>query len=322
VQPRRDILDWAAQGRIAPGLLKGALQAGGALPQGIEWRRFLDRLLLFLGVALVAAAIVFFLAANWSALGRFARFALVEAAIAVALVFVWRLGLGRAGGKAALLAAALFVGALLALLGQSYQTGADTFELFAGWAVAILPWVLLARFPALWILWIALVNLAAILYYQTFHGFFGVLFGPERMLWVLAVINTAALAAWEVLARLGIAWLREAWAMRLLGLSSGALFTTLAVLAVSGWHEAGAWNVVAWLAWLGVAYLAYRVSQLEVFMLAWGALSVVVVVAALLASRLLSRGEAGAFLLIGVVVLGLSAAAGFWLRALAREAEQ
>ena len=48
---------------------------------------------------------------------------------------------GRAG-KAALLAASLFVGALLALIGQIYQTGADTFEMFAAWAALILPWVL------------------------------------------------------------------------------------------------------------------------------------------------------------------------------------
>ena len=48
----------------------------------------------------------------------------------------------RPAGKAALLAAALLTGGLLALIGQTYQTGADTFELFATWAALILPWVL------------------------------------------------------------------------------------------------------------------------------------------------------------------------------------
>ncbi|MET0204922.1 MAG: DUF2157 domain-containing protein [Casimicrobiaceae bacterium] len=56
---------------------------------------------------------------------------------------VWR-GLDTLPGKAALVAA-LLAGALLALVGQVYQTGADTFELFAAWAVAIV--VLVARMP-------------------------------------------------------------------------------------------------------------------------------------------------------------------------------
>ena len=39
-------------------------------------------------------------------------------------------------GKAVLTLLSLLVGALLALTGQIYQTGADTYELFAWWAVA------------------------------------------------------------------------------------------------------------------------------------------------------------------------------------------
>src|SRR5262245_10899955 len=193
MQPRSEILDWAGQGRIAAGGLRRALELGAVLPGADEWRRFLDRLLLFTGTVLLAAGVVFFFAYNWQDLGRYAKFALVEAPIVVALVLVWRLGLESLAGKAAVLAAALLTGALLALVGQTYQTGADTFELFAVWALAILPWALLARFPALWIVWLALANLAAVLYFRTFHGFFGVLFGPERLLWVLFGIDTAAL---------------------------------------------------------------------------------------------------------------------------------
>ena len=52
-------------------------------------------------------------------------------------------------------------------------------------------------------------------------------------------------------------------------------------------------------------------------MLAGGVLSAIVVVAALLGKTLLRRGDFGAFLLIGLVVIGLSAWGGFWLKALA-----
>ncbi|MBC8290414.1 MAG: DUF2157 domain-containing protein, partial [Planctomycetes bacterium] len=46
-------------------------------------------------------------------------------------------------------------GVFLAVFGQVYQTGADEWLLFAGWAGLILPWTALSRFEALWILWLA-----------------------------------------------------------------------------------------------------------------------------------------------------------------------
>jgi uncharacterized membrane protein len=104
---RSEILEWAGQGRIAPRYLRRALELGEALPTADEWRRFLDRLFLFMGAAMLAASITFFLAYNWQELGRFTKFGLVEALTLAALAFVWRLGLERASGKAALLVAAL-----------------------------------------------------------------------------------------------------------------------------------------------------------------------------------------------------------------------
>lgn len=315
---RREILEWAGQGRIAPQNLRAALELGAVLPTAEQWQRFLDRLLLFMGAVLLAASVIFFLAYNWQDLGRYTKFGLVEALLLVALAFVWRLGLERVSGKAALLAAALLTGALLALVGQTYQTGADTYELFAAWAVAILPWVLLARFPALWILWLALVNLAVTLYFQVFGGWLGIVFGPERQLWLLFGLNTAALLAWEAAAAAGVEWLRERWPVRLIATASGVLVTVLAVIAVFDSEYSVAWGVIAWLAWLGAAYAVYRRRIKDLYMLAGGVLSAIVVVAAFLGKHL-ARGEAGGLLLIGLIVIGMSAAGGYWLRNVATE---
>ena len=316
---RQDILEWAETGHIDPANLRRALEIGGVLPDRAQWRGFLDRLLLWLGVVMLAASAVFFLAYNWHELGRYAKFGLAEALIVAALGVLWWQGLERAAGKAALLAAAIFTGALLALIGQTYQTGADPFELFAAWAAAILPWSLLGRFPALWVLWLALVNLAVALYFQAFPGAFSILFGPERQLWVLFGLNTLALAAWEGLAQAGLAWLRERWALRLLATASGALMTALAVIDIFGKDVFG-WGGAVWLAWLAAAYAVYRRRIKDLYVLAGGVLSAVVAVAALL-GRLMSdgRAEAGVFLLIGLVVIGMSAAGGFWLKNVANE---
>ena len=51
-------------------------------------------------------------------------------------------------------------GAVLALVGQTYQTGADVWELFAAWAALMLPFAWLSRSTASWVLWLGVANLA------------------------------------------------------------------------------------------------------------------------------------------------------------------
>ena len=313
---RETIVDWAQQGRLRPRDLRRALGIADVLPSARGWRRFLDRLLLWLGTVGIASGVIFFLAYNWEKLGRFAKLGLVEALIVAALVFVGRLGLERPAGKAALLAAALLVGALLALIGQTYQTGADTFELFATWAVAILPWVVIGRFPALWLGWVALVNVAVSFYFTVFPGLFGILFDSETLLWGLLGINTVALAAWEG-ASLRLAWLRERWAARLLATAAGTMATLLAVWAVL--EEARIWGLIAWLVWLALAFVVYRYRLRDLFVLAGGVLSVIVVLVAFLSKHLIDWDEAGGFLVTGLIVIALSAAGGWWLRRVAAE---
>lgn len=317
---RADILDWSDQGRIAPEKLRDALELAGVLPDAARWRRFIDRTLLFMGVAALAAGVIFFFAFNWQALGRFAKFALAEVPIVAAVAMTWRLGLESMAGKATVLFAALLVGALLALVGQTYQTGADTFELFTAWAAAILPWVLVARFPALWVLWLVLVNAALALYFLTFGTLWGMLFAPEKLLWLLFGFNTMALVLWEGLARGGMVWLRERWSVRLLATVSGAFVTALAIKDIVGWESASHWAVPAWCAWITIAYLVYRHVVRDVYVLAGGVLSIIVVITVFL-GRHMSMNNAGAYLFIGMLVIGLSAAGGFWLKRVATEEE-
>lgn len=319
--PRNEILDWSEQGRIAPGKLRAALEAAGALPTAAHWRRFLDRLLLWLGSVMLASAAIFFFAFNWDEMGRLAKIGLVEALIVAALIALWRLGLESAAGKAALFAVSLLAGGLLALIGQIYQTGADTWELFAVWAAAILPWALLGRLPALWVLWLALLNLAVSLYYMTFGFLFGWLFEPDRMMWLLFGLNTAALVAWEACAAAGVAWLRERWSVRIVATASGVFVTWLAMLDIFDWRASSHWGLPAWLAWMAAAYGAYRHWLKDVYVLSGGVLSLVVVVASFLGKNM-GHSDAGGFLFIGLVVIGLSAAGGWWLKSVVNEQEK
>lgn len=315
---RSDVLDWAEQERIAPDHLRTAMDLSGAVPDAGRWRAFLDRLLLWMGVVALAAGVIFFFAFNWADMGRLGKIALVQLPLLGALAAVWRLGLDTVAGKAALFGAALLVGALFALIGQTYQTGADPWELFAAWAAALLPWAFVASQAVLWVLVVALANLALSLYFRTFGWLFGLLFGPERLMWLLFALNTTALVAWEALARAGLDWLRARWALRLLAVASGALITALAVLALLDWKGTSPWALPLWLAWMAAAYAFYRHATRDVFVLAGGVLSAIVVIAVLLAKQM-RFAEAGGFLFLGLVVVGLSAAGGWWLKQVANE---
>jgi len=312
---RHLILDWAEQGVLEQERVGEAFAAGGIAPTARDWRRFLDRLLAGAGAVFLAAAVIFFLAYNWQALGRWGKFALVEAAIAVALALYWKLGADRVAGKAALTAAALLVGALLALFGQTYQTGADPWELFALWAVLVLPWALLGRFAALWVLVATLANLAVMLHFHARRGFFGIVFGTEELLAALFALNTLVLVAWELAAR-RLAWLDERWALRLVALAGGVAVTVLALHVIFDWRDASGWAAIGWPLWIAAIYAAYRRRIPDLFMLAGGSLSAIVVTASLLVRLVLDQAHAGAggFLFIGLVVIGLSAAAAVWLR--------
>jgi uncharacterized membrane protein len=323
---RAAILDWAEHGHLEADALPVALRSAGVTPDAQDWRQFFDRLGLWLGVIFLAAAVIFFFAYNWQAMGRFAKFGLLEALIVASAVASWRLDLAQASGKAALLLTALLLGALLALTGQTYQTGADTYELFAAWALAILPLVVVGRFGALWLVWIALINLALIFYYQVFSGLFGLLFSSKGLLWSLFAFNTLALCVWELGARQGIVWLRQRAAARVLVSVSGGLITLLAMLEITSastststsfYGDGNGSELAVYFLWMAAAYAVYRKHIPDLFVLAGGVLSAIIVISTFLSKHLLQHDSAAGLLLIGMIVIGLSAAGGFWLKSIA-----
>ncbi len=115
------------------------------------------------GVAILAAAlggfgIILWVAANWETFGRFGRFALLQGFFVVmCLGALWR----PAARSPLCLLAWLAIGGLFAYFGQTYQTGADPWQLFALWAVLSAPLCWSARSDVLWTPW-ALVAMTAI----------------------------------------------------------------------------------------------------------------------------------------------------------------
>jgi uncharacterized membrane protein len=317
---RTEILDWIAQGRLQSDALPTALRVAGLSPGRADWREFFNYLTLWLGATLCAVGIIFFFAYNWQAMGRFAKFGLVEIFIIASLALSWRLNFNRVTGQALLLFATLLVGALLALVGQTYQTGADTYELFTVWAMAVLPWVAVSCFAPLWLFWLGLINMAATLYYQTFGGLFGWLFDSGQILWAVFILNTAALCIWEIAAYLGVSWLRERWSVRILAVASGSLITILATWTILDFNEHHKITALpVYLVWMTAAYIVYRHVTKDVFVLAGGVLSAIIFITVWLSKLMLEHDDGGAFLFIWLVIITLSAIGGFWLKSVVNE---
>jgi uncharacterized membrane protein len=316
---RDQIIELIEEGLIPKHKINDALAVAKVTPDGDRWRTFIDSLLLWFGGLAVAFSVVFFIAYNWSDIGRFAKFGLVEVLIVCAVIAHLMLNSSTVTSKVSLLVASIFLGVLLALYGQTYQTGADPWQLFFSWALMILPWVLISRFPATWIIWIALMNVSFLLYYQTFRGTFWFLPSSDTgMLWLAFSFNSCVLVAWEILT--GICrWLSERWAIRLLAIAGGVPINVLVLDVIFKNNNQALLVLPLYGIWLTAVYFVYRKIRPDLFMLAGCFLSVITVTVSFLGEHLLQEGSPIGFLFLAIVVIGMGAGAAFWLKKINQE---
>ncbi|HEV8444013.1 MAG TPA: DUF2157 domain-containing protein, partial [Steroidobacteraceae bacterium] len=140
------------------------LEVAGASPSRDATLQFLARMLRVGGVLSLSAGLVFFVAANWSRFAVFGRFALVELVLVACVVAALFRPPPAALGRAALFLAFIATGALLALFGQTYQTGADVYELFLAWSLLGLPLAALSQWSPSTAAWLLVFNAALMLF--------------------------------------------------------------------------------------------------------------------------------------------------------------
>ena len=134
-----------------------------------SWLKFLELFFLSLGVTFVVAGILFFFAYNWSDLHKFIKIGIVEVLI-ISLVLVTVYSKIQELFKNVLLTGStMLVGVLFAVFGQIYQTGANAYDFFLGWTMAVSLWVFVSNFSPLWLMFVALVNLTSALYLDQVH---------------------------------------------------------------------------------------------------------------------------------------------------------
>ena len=302
------------------GARAGVVAIASRTPGEVEWRRFLAGALLLLGAGLVLSGVISFFAFNWATLGRFAKMGLIAAAMSgCALAALQRPD--TLLSRVLVSAAAVLLGALLAVYGQSYQTGADPWGLFATWALLILPWAAAACVTPLWLLVIGLVDTAHILYVAQVRQ--GERWELTLVLGVVAV-HVLGVMAWEAQYLRREPWLREQWGPRVLLVTALALLLgpSLAIVVSPDWRSPlGPVSVVA-LTFLVVATgLFYRLVRPDTFMLTAAAGAVMTLVTTVIGRLLivtLDLGILGMFMMTGVVILEATLVVS-WLRQRARE---
>ena len=257
------------------------------------------------GVAVLAAALlgmglIFWVAANWEDLGRTGRFALIQVVLVLSCLGAFALPAARAP---LLLIAMLAIGGLFAYFGQTYQTGADPWQLFAVWAVLALPLCLVARSDVLWTPWMLVLATGITLWMQA-HARHSWLVRADDID-ILLTGWAALLGACALVSPLLARWTGTGpWPLRLGLMLAVIMITGSGLSALFGSDIASPY-------WAGLGVLVAAAGVLltrqffDVFGLSAVALGVNTLLVCGLASRLFDNGNDA---IGGMLMLGLSAA--------------
>lgn len=317
MNPRLSLYELAHQHQLDATATQGLFHAAGYGQEPAAVQTWLWRVVAVLAAALIGLGIILWLAANWDSLGRMGRFALLQGTVLA-------MGLGAAALPRLRvplgLLALLCVGGLFAYFGQTYQTGADPWQLFAVWALLALPLCLGARSDVLWAPW-ALVVMTAISLWTHAHTGHRWRAEPQD----LGAYAMAWLTALAVIAALSPATARFTgagpWAMRTGATLTVMAMTLAATVALFHRNVAPHYPLALALFAIAAAVLAQRKS-FEIFVLSAVALGLNTLLVAGLARWLFDnsgRGEPiGQLFLIGVVAAGLLAASVSTITKLAR----
>lgn len=345
---QRTIEHLLKHGILSPTHADAAATHLGVYPNKRTWLTFFDKALLVIGMVALVLSLVFFVAYNWQNLDKMGKFALVEGALVITiacyiiLVFKRRFQFIR---QLLLLIASIITGSLLALFGQVYQTGADTWQLFFVWAVLITPWVIIARFPALWLLWLGLINACLLVYFDV-AGLAFIVDGFQDIFQVtiLALVNLLALYGWLISFEHKRAILSANfsntpthdndtahgirnlpaksslhWSTYVVGLASTCFTTYLAFITV--WDDrpisAPLISLILWLSWCVFMLWQFYQRRLDLLMLTYLAFSLIAVVIFWASRWLLDAFDEGGFLVLALLLIGISSAAVVWLREVA-----
>ncbi len=284
-----------------------------------EWFFWTRQVLQYLGSALMLAGVIFFFAYNWAEMGRFLKFGLIETAILICVVASFLKRKSELSSKVLLLCASILVGVLLAVYGQVYQTGADAYGLFVGWAILIVGWVVISEFAALWFVWLLLLNIgAAVYWWQVGSPAHSIRY--EYLCLVMTMLNSGALVLREAGFQCGLTWLKGAWLRAILLSAMLGVLSLPVVRFIFDFEITDVTNIIIACIWIGVvagSYFYYRFKLPDIISLSLIVLNVCTMLLTIVGKVLFEHLEfrdGGPFLLFTFAILGVVTGAAYWLK--------
>lgn len=295
------LYEWSARHRLSAAQAELLARLFGLMDPPPGAAHQVARGFAFIAAALSGFGVILWVAANWDVLERIGRFALLEGAVLTTALVAWRQPRWRIPLSTL---SWLMTGALLAYTGQTYQTGADTWQLFVLWSAVTLPLCLGTRNDWLWTGWTVVAATGVVRWLITHAGDW-LLETPPVSVFLIAWLATLALCTllhprWRPATGAGV----KAWR---LALAFAVLLVT--ALALRGLLIDSQWFFFpAGLLTLTVAAVLFaRKVSVDVFALSLCALALDMLIAAKLGSWLIDASENwwNALLLWGLVNMGL-----------------
>ena len=271
---------------------------GGIYADKAAWARFIDLLLLSMGIAFAVAGTIFFFAYNWDELHKFVKLGLVQLLILAGIGAVFLVKSNQLIKNVLLTATSMLVGLLFSVFGQIYQTGADAYDFFLGWTVFVLLWAVVSAFPPLWLLLLTLINITFSLYVSQA----GPDFTAVTTYLVLAMVNLAAIVLVKFLAVKSYIRPVPGWFEKIVVIMAVSCLTISVVGGIYSKYQAE-WSLA--LA-AGVVFytggIAYALRHKSIYLLCLIPLSIIIILVALVLDIFKVDNEF-VFLLMGLVIV-------------------
>ncbi|WP_114194822.1 DUF4401 domain-containing protein [Edaphovirga cremea] len=308
---------------LTPAVFEQIVRYCGVRPGRQAWRLFLSRVLLLAGSLAIICGVIFFFAWNWAAMPVMAKFGVIELLIvALAILIWWRWY--DAVSRTALLAAGFFFGALFAVFGQIYQTGADSWELFRAWTLVLIPLALIGRQVGLWFLTWLVANIGLNLFFYSYSSRFTTSFSLLDSAFYVNTFLTygyllfqgLCLLTWEATERFGKTKSPDKttnhWFPRIMA-AYFLLSLTMPVIEEIidfSFRQHGYVFLLCWLVVMAGGYGWYRYRQPDLCMLTFGICSLLAVGTAVIVTSVSWSGDIGSLFLIGIAIALLFGAGG------------
>lgn len=124
-----------------------------------NWKTLFKYMLIMMGIGFFVSGVFFFFAYNWDVMHKFVKLSIVELLLIISILFAIGYRKNTIISGILLTTSSLLVGAMFAVFGQVYQTGANAFDFFLGWTIFISLWTFTVRFEFLYILFFILIHL-------------------------------------------------------------------------------------------------------------------------------------------------------------------